>query len=110
MSLLSELRQLLIEEPWSDELPEDWKVIDCGDWYDSHKSESKCDIIQHIPTGKFYRVDFYRTGDHWQGYETEFVDACEVEPYQKTITAYRVVKLLAVTEPAMSVAKVVSDE
>lgn len=110
MSLTVELNNLLTDEPWSGELPSDWKVIEDGEWYDSHKSESKADIIQHIPTGKFFRASFYRTGDYWQGYETEFAGAGEVEPYEKVITAYRDVKLLDVVVPAMSTAKVVSDE
>ena len=110
MSLLKELKELLTEEPWSEGLPDGWKVIEDGDWTDSHKSESKTDIVQHTESGKFFRVDFYRTGDYWHGYETEFSDVVEVEPYEKVITAYREVKLLDVVVPAMSVAKAATHE
>ena len=104
---LKELKELLTEEPWSDELPDGWKVIKDGDWTDSHQSESKTDIEQHTESGKFFRVDFYRAGRCWQGYETESSDVVEVEPYEKVITAYR---RLDVVVPAMSVAKVATHE
>lgn len=108
--LLDTLKSLLIEQPWSDDLPEDWEIVESGDWTDSHKSESKTDIVKHTASGKFFEVDFYRTGDHWQGYETEFSGACEVEPYEAVVVLYRPVKLLDAVVPAMSVAKAVSHE
>lgn len=89
MKPIDELQELLDENPWSEELPEGWEVIEDGDWTDNHKSEYKSGIVKHVETGKLFRVDFYRTGDYWQGYETEFDGAVEVEAYQKTITAYR---------------------
>lgn len=107
---LDDMKSFLIEDPWSDELPNEWDVIESGDWTDCHKAESKEDIIKHLPTGRFFEVSFYRTGDHWQGYETEFSGAEEVEPYEAVVVLYRPVKLLDVTVPAMSKAKAVSNE
>ena len=108
--LLEALKSLLAEQPCSDDLPEDCELVESGDWTDSHKSESKTDIIKHTASGKFFEVDFCRTGDHWQGYETEFSGACEVEPYEAVVVLYRPVKLLDAVVPAMSIAKVVSHE
>ncbi|ALK86953.1 hypothetical protein [Yersinia phage vB_YenP_AP10] len=110
IELKAQLTEQLSENPWSDELSDGWAVVEDGDWTDSHKSESKTDIVKHHGSGKFFRVGFYRTGDYWQGYETEFTDVVEVEPYEKVITAYREVKLLDVVVPAMSVAKAASHE
>lgn len=107
---LEDLKSFLIEDPWSDELPDEWDVIESGDWTDCHKAESKDDIIKHLPTGRFFGASFYRTGDHWQGYETEFLGAVEVEPYEAVVVLYRPVKLLAATVPAMSKAKAVAHE
>lgn len=107
---LDDLKSFLIEDPWSDELPDEWDVIESGDWTDCHKAESKEAIIKHLPTGRFFEASFYRTGDYWQGYETEFSGAVEVEPYEAVVVLYRAVKLLADTVPAMSKAKAVSDE
>lgn len=111
MSLLKELKDLLQAEPWTDELPrESWEVVESGDWTDCHKAESREDIVKHTPSGKFFSVDLYRTGDHWQGYETELTDVTEVEPFEKVITAYRPVKLLDVTVAAVSHAKAVEND
>ncbi|QOC57681.1 hypothetical protein pEp_SNUABM04_00027 [Erwinia phage pEp_SNUABM_04] len=92
--LIDELKALLTEEPWSDELPDEWVLVESGDWTDEHKSESKTDVVQHKESGRYFKLYFARTGDYWQGYETEFCDLTEVEPYQKTITAYRKVKVV----------------
>lgn len=111
MRILSELKELLTEEPWTEELPrESWEVVEAGDWTDCHKAESRTDIILHKESGKYFQVELYRTGDHWQGYETEFSDAIEVEPFEKVVTAYRPVKLLDVTVAAVSTAKAVSGD
>ena len=90
--LMKTIAESLTENPWSDELPDAFTVVDSGDWTDSHKSESKTDIVRHDASGLHFQIELSRIGDHWQGYETEFVDVFHVEPYQKTITAYRVVK------------------
>lgn len=110
MSLLETLQSLLRDNPWSDELPDEWEILEDGDWCDNHKSEAKEDIVKHLPSGKIFRVSLGRTGDYWQGYETEFYDAEEVEPYEAVVVLYRPVKLLDVTVPAMSKAKAVSNE
>lgn len=111
MNTLNGLKEFLAEDPWTYELPSDtWEVVKVGDWKDCHKAESREDIVKHLPTGKFFEVQLYRTGDHWQGYETELSDVVEVEPYEELVTLYRPVKLLAATVPAMSKAKAVSDE
>ena len=89
MKPIYELIGLLKEEPWSDELPEGWKVIEDGDWTDNHESECKSDIVKHEESGKLFRADFVRTGGYWKGYETELCAVATVEAYQKTITAYR---------------------
>ena len=52
MSLLKELKELLTEEPWSDELPDGWKVIKDGDWTDSHKYEYKTCIVPAMSVAK----------------------------------------------------------
>lgn len=111
MNVLNELKGFLKEDPWTDELPSDtWDVIENGDWTDCHKAESREDIVKHLPTGRLFEVQLFRTGDYWQGYETELSDVVEVEPYETVVTKYRPVKLLSATVPAMSKAKVVSDE
>ncbi|QID21025.1 hypothetical protein [Escherichia phage RDN8.1] len=105
--LIEDLRSQLIDNPRSGGLSADWELIESGEWTDSHKSESKADIVKHMPTGRLFEVDFYRTGDHWQGYETEFSGAVEVEPYEAVVVLYRPVKLLDVVVPAMSKAKAI---
>lgn len=75
-----ELNELLIEQPWSDDLPEQFEVFEDGDWTDGGKYEYKEDVIKHLPSGTFYFASFYRTGDHWQGYETECTSVQRCEP------------------------------
>lgn len=82
------LTALLTDEPWSDELPEEFEVMVSGDWTDAHKSEIKEDIIKHLPTAQFFRVYFSRYGDHWQGYETSYEGLQVVEPRQVTVIEY----------------------
>lgn len=90
--ILKIAKESLTEEPWSSDLPQGWVVVKDGDWTDCHKSESKTDIIKHVESGLLFRVEFSRTGDYWQGYETSFDDIVQVEAYQKVITAYRDIK------------------
>lgn len=106
-----ELEEFLREDPWTDELPrEAWEVVESGDWTDCHKAESREDIVKHKPSGRLFSVDLYRTGDYWQGYETELSEVTEVEAYEAVVTKYRPVKLLSATIPAMSKAKAATDE
>ncbi|AEJ81493.1 gp5.8 [Erwinia phage vB_EamP-L1] len=90
--IINELEESLKENPWVDELPEAWMTIKSGDWTDEGKFGSREDIVQHALSGRYFAVYTTRTGDHWQGHETEFESAVEVEPYTKTVTAYRKVK------------------
>lgn len=107
---IEDIKSELNENPWSYDLSDIWDVVEEGDWTDGGKFETKEDIIKHLPSGKLFEASFYRTGDHWQGYETELSSVTEVEPYEATVVLYRPVKLLAATVPAMSKAKAVSDE
>lgn len=66
-----ELNELLIEQPWSDGLPEQYEVFEEGDWTDAGKYEDKSDVIKHLPSGTFYIASFFRPVDYWRGYETE---------------------------------------
>ncbi len=89
MSTLQELKDLLLDEPFTFDLPsEDWSVVEDCDWEDEGKYQSASAVIAH-KSGKIFMVTFTRYGSHWSGYETEFEDAWEVEAYEKTITAYR---------------------
>lgn len=103
---LEDLKSSLIENPWSDELSDEWNVIKHGDWMDCHKAESKEDIIKHLPTGRLFEASFYRTGDHWQGYETELSSVHEVEPYKVVVIKYRAVETPEPAAPAMCKPKV----
>lgn len=86
------LCEQLRENPWSDELGSDWEIFEDGDWTDEGKSESKRDVVKHLPTGEFYAVYYSRYGDHWQGYETSFEGATHVEPKQVKRIIYVEVK------------------
>lgn len=79
--LLENLKSLLAEQPWSDDLQEDLELVKSGDWTDSHKPESKTDIIKPTASG-----------------------ACEVEPYEAVVVLYRPVTLLDAVVPTMSIA------
>lgn len=87
-----ELANLLMIEPWSDELPESFEVWLAGDWTDEGKTESKVDVIKHLPTGTFFEAFFTRYGDHWQGYETSFDGLRVVEPYEAKVILWKEVK------------------
>jgi hypothetical protein len=75
---------------------EDFQVIkdeiyDTGRWSDYHNC-----ILKHLPTNKFFEVNYSQGSTEMQDeyafeYENE-VTFSEVEPYEKTITAYRKVK------------------
>lgn len=108
--LKQELEALLVENPWSDELPDGFTIVKDGDWMDEGKSESKSDVVKHKESGSYFKVYFSRRGDHWQGYETEFDSASEVEPYQKTITSYRAVTIETALPATLAMAKEVVDE
>lgn len=97
MTIINELKELLNEDPWTDELPDTFEVFEEGDWTDEGKTESKGDVVKHLPSGRFFQCFFSRYGDHWQGYETSLDDVAEVEPYTKTITAWRKVTIKAAT-------------
>lgn len=103
---IKDIKSELHENPWSYNLSNIWDVVEDGDWTDG---DTKKDIIKHLPSGKLFEASFYRTGDHWQGYETELSSVTEVEPYEALVVLYRPVKLLDVTIPAMSKAKAVSN-
>ncbi|URX37649.1 hypothetical protein FNPHOIGM_00012 [Dickeya phage DchS19] len=90
--LMKTITESMTENPWSDELPDEFTVVESGDWTDSHKSESKTDIVRHNASNQFFQIELYRTGDHWQGYETEFVEVFQVSPYVKSIIAYSPIK------------------
>ena len=107
---IEDIKSELHENPWSYDLSDIWDMIEEGDWTDSGKYETKEDIIKHLPSGKLFEASFYRTGDHWQGYDTELSSVTEVEPYEALVVLYRPVKLLDATVPAMSKAKEVSNE
>ena len=98
MTIINELKELLNEDPWTDDLlSTDWLVEFSGNWEDNHKSEAKFDVVRHKESGRYFGCHFSRTGDHWQGYETSLDDVAEVEPYTKTITAWRQVTVKAAT-------------
>lgn len=80
MSISKKLFEELKENPWSDELSSDFEVFEDGDWTDEGKTEGKVDVIKHLPSGKFYEAFFTRSGDHWQGYETDVDAVREVTP------------------------------
>lgn len=105
------LKELLNEEPFVDELPEDWEIASSGEWTDGGKFEMLEDVVRFKPTGQLFCVNFSRHGDYWQGYETELDSVVEVEAYQKTITAYREVNPFDAIEPVKpGVAKAVASE
>ncbi|AIT13654.1 hypothetical protein BP12A_23 [Salmonella phage BP12A] len=86
------LANLLADEPWCDELPDEFELFVSGDWTDEGKTEGKLDVVKHLPSGRFFECFFTRYGDHWQGYETSFDGCSEVEPYEATVILWKEVK------------------
>lgn len=89
---IEDIKSDLHENPFSYDLSDAWSVVEEGDWTDGGKFETKEDIIKHVPSGKLFEASFYRTGDHWQGYETELSSVHEVEAYEAVVIKYRAVE------------------
>ncbi|AXY81856.1 hypothetical protein HOU14_gp31 [Dickeya phage Luksen] len=89
--ILKTLCDALTEEPWISELPDELGFILVGndDWVDEGKYQSLCSVVKHEESGLYFEATFSRHGDHWQGHETEFDGACQVEPVQVMVTQYR---------------------
>ncbi|SOO46609.1 hypothetical protein HOS90_gp23 [Yersinia phage fPS-53] len=83
------LTNLLMIEPWSDELPESYEVWEVGSWTDEGNTESKLDVVKHLPSGRFDEVFFTRQGQPSTGYYTSFEGICEVEPYEAKVILWK---------------------
>jgi len=81
----------LAKEFSDDELdPGTYTVIKKGDWIDEHKHQYQETIISY--ENKLYCICQSRSGSYWSDYEYDEPEAYEVEPYEVTVTEYRVVK------------------
>ncbi len=75
---------------FTDEELDDCEIIDAGDWLDDGKYSFLSTIIKY--KDKFYQINQNRTGSYWTDYNYGDPEAYEVEPYEVTVTQYRVVK------------------
>jgi hypothetical protein len=73
----------------SDEL-ENYELIQNGDWIDDGRYSFKDTVIKY--QDKFYCIYESRSGSYFTYYNYGEPNACEVEPYEVTITQYRPVK------------------
>jgi hypothetical protein len=89
MNIYEELNALLTKSLSSTGLPETFEVFESGNWIAEDDTESKIDIIKHLPSGRFFKCFFSRCGSDYQGYETVFDRSREVEPYEATVILWR---------------------
>jgi len=69
---------------------ETYTVVENGDWIEDGKYSFKETIIKY--QGKFYSISEARSGSYYSDYYYNEPEAYEVEPYEITVTKYRVVK------------------
>jgi hypothetical protein len=75
----------------ADYLPEDWKLIEEGEWADEGKYSYARDIYRY--QGKFYAHYKSRSGSYFSDYEYNNEDYLEeVEPTEKIIRDWKVVE------------------
>lgn len=69
---------------------EDWELVEEGEWTQDHKTQHCSNILKHVPTGKFYSANSYRSGsyhtDWYYSWEDEDLELYEVTKVTKTIT------------------------
>lgn len=71
---------------------ERYKLVEEGDWLSNGKYAYKECIIQHIETGKYYRIYADRTGSYYSDYEYDYSNtATEVKQVEKVVTCWEVV-------------------
>lgn len=76
-----------ILELWREELLE---VVETGDWISEGKYET-CETIV-LYEGNHYSIYQSRSGSYFSDYHNEEPSVYEVEPYQETVTKWRIKK------------------
>lgn len=75
---------------------EDWELIEEDGWDDEGRYQSTSFVVKYIPTGKFYRGSYSRSGSYFTDWEYEYYDTTlyEVEEVTETrvITTWKAVK------------------
>lgn len=79
----------------------DYELIEKSEWEVEDKYQT-CEVIfKH--NDKFYSFYAYRTGNYYQGYETEFWDDEALEVTKKAYTSYRWIQVKVEENPPESV-------
>ena len=69
---------------------DDYEIVEEGDWEVDYKWQHCENIVQHIPTGKFYSYIVSRSGspysDYYYSYEDGGVELTEVQQVEKVVT------------------------
>ncbi|KQV99978.1 hypothetical protein [Rhizobacter sp. Root1221] len=78
-----------------DEDHEDLEEIEEGEWTCEYKdNEYRSDIMKHLPTDTFWRIDLGRSGSYYTEFFYEDTEATQVRPVEKVVTTteWKVVK------------------
>lgn len=69
-----------------DDIPEDFLVIQEGDWISEHKYEVAIHILRHVPTDTHWMLSACRTGSYYTDYHYEPIEIDQVTPVQEVVT------------------------
>lgn len=74
------------------DLPDEWKLIESGDWQIDFKDYANMEaIIQHVESGTFWSINRNRTGSYYREYfysESYFTQVHQVE---KTVLVWEAI-------------------
>lgn len=72
-----------------EELPDEFELIDDGDWTQEHKYQIQESIVKHKPTGKYFLLVSTRWGDYYSGFECDRTEVVEVERVEEQVITVR---------------------
>lgn len=77
-----------------DELPEEFDVVEEGDWGIDYKDYASCvNIVTHKPSKTFWSIYRNRSGSYYTDYYYGESDVCRVEPAQRIENYWKVIPL-----------------
>lgn len=69
-----------------EELPEDFDIVEEGDWTQDHKYQHSEGVVRHKDTNRFFRISRSRYGSYHTSWYYGEAHVCEVERREETIT------------------------
>lgn len=92
-ALLEEVRGKHTGHIFLDDVPEDFLVIEEGDWISEHKYEYSSHILKHKPTDTHWMLGCSRSGSYYTDYYYDRTEIQQVTPVQEVVTVTKWMKV-----------------